>query len=247
MANIWWSDWVKMGTTYQHESGGYTDFYGVISCDVMWETATQCNFEFQAGFRSSGFNNEYIWQLGLYCYYGTSTTPDWNYGGHYGGNATKMQGSDLYTPIYSVTVDKRSDTSIRVAPYMQAVGMSKELNTDSHWSNGDFWIWGNTYGCIDMRSTNTSMVQLGTANYGSVRCDGWLYKCGKVTNQGGIGSAPASDPVYTVPTKGIPIYVHNGSAWKKAQAVALYAGGAKKTVKSVTTYDSSGKPHTITI
>lgn len=114
------------------------------------------------------------------------------------------------------------------------------------WNNGDFWVWGNYYGVIDMRSTNTTNCVLELAVYSHAGVDGlsgWHIYGGSSRTNGNHDTAEI-----TVPAKNIPIFVYNSSGVpKRATNVYVYNSSGKPVLaRGITVYDSSGKPKTVT-
>ncbi len=228
------------GTTYQHTDNTIVDGYMAMTGGNVVESRTNYKFTINVLYRSTGWQNYIIWGMGLYTWNGTSTAM--NYEGTVNGSLNKGSGGDLWCYEYTIDFIKR-DAPTYILPWAQICGFAKYANTDNHWANGDFWIYGNEWGALDMRTIDTANVRRGTMNYAGVMTDAWIIN-GSSTNW---AQNPSKSYAFAVPAKGIPIYVYNSSKVpRQAQAVYVYdSSGKPRKAAKVTVYDSSGKPRTI--
>lgn len=131
--------WLYCGQTYQHTTYNLQDCNMGVSFSVTGETNTTLTLIYNIGMQTYGYDNEYIYAMGFYYFYGDSTACDWNYSGDYRSNFTKGTSYEVWGKEQTITYQKRS-VPVKLSMYGQWAGFAKDRNTDNHWANGDFWI-----------------------------------------------------------------------------------------------------------
>ncbi len=233
----------QVGTSYQPDSGttGHWQL-GLVagnweesSKDVRITLATH-------GYVNDARENFVVTKLGVDVWKDASTI-DTALGGSTSREETYSWAyipGEWYSSDYTVSIWKR-DYAQKVVPWTCLTGIY--YGTDM-WTAGNFWVWGNEYGVIDMRTTDTSKCQLKKAadTYGGKGgMSSWVVYGGKSRVAGGYSNA-----TITIPAKSLPIYAVNPSGvYKMATHVYVYdSSGKPREAKAATVYDSSGKPHT---
>lgn len=240
--------WVA--TTWQRATSNYASLWMSLLAGNVSETSTSYAFTMNISLGFNGYENRFIWEQGYIWWYADDTA-NVHYGPYQQGyfDATATFETRWCQEITHV-IQKESRAKL-VMPYGKILGIARPDipaagmgNRDNHYTNGDFWIFGNQYGLLEFTEFASWGYGAYDGGYNGVNLDAVSLWGGTGTGDG-FQASECPIRVGSLPN----VWVHNSSGSpRRATAIYVYdSSGKPRRATSITVYNSSGKPRTQTL
>ena len=245
-----------VGGTWQSESQVNVPLYCGIRAGNLSEDENQISFIVSAHFQHDGWSNTIIWEEGYYYFDESDPTGEMKGGsakyGQVVTNSPSYVGQDIWCDDFQITIQKELGKQYKVLPYMKLLASAPpDLpapgygNAGNHYTNGDFWVFGNEHGILRVSSyTNFAYGQfdMGYGSYwGNNAFDCFCFAGGRTA--GNLWTADQC-PITVRPKGDMPVYVYNNNTWNKAKNVYVYNGTSWVESRSLAVWNPSGSPVT---
>ena len=233
----------NVGTTWQRTTGATVDLW--MRHDAGDVTEDRENIWFSVGgcFAYAGYDNYVPMRVGWLTYKSDGTY------------VTSGASQHVITRTYPADKGKGYEyyARFRVAKqaYPQKLLTYIQVGCVNRWGSdgtaGNFWVFGNEYGIMEMNSDSTGSAGKYTANTWPYTANGstLTLQCFTLCRPG-TGILNGSNSVYTINAKGGLEVYKGANNHTKAIGIYVYDGNKKaRHAKTVTVYDGSKKPHTV--